>query len=171
LLKDYRASLKKLELLEQEKYFSIVNKNSSINIKKKFDKIRPFLSDINKKGFNRYMKRMKSEIEKYFNQKHIKTQQLHELRKHLKIFNYNSKIIGDENKNKSFHQKDILPELIGKWNDCQITICNLKKAINSDEMNQSETRKIIKTRTIISSECKMFYNKIKSALNRDFNYN
>ena len=165
LLKEYKAHLKKLKLEEQEKYFSIINKKEVKILAPQYSHTIYYLKEVNEKKATRYLKKKRLKIGKIIRQKMLSKIQLHELRKKLKTFNYNLKMLDLLNKNKSIHKKNILPELLGKWHDCEITIGNLKKEIKN--ANIKEKDQLNKIGSKISSESKILLNKIKSALTQE----
>jgi hypothetical protein len=158
LLIDYRSSLKKLRFKEQDDYFSIINKKNSKKLEQKFRKIIPFLEQVTKQKVNKYMNKKKIKIEKLLNENGLLEPQAHELRKRLKTFNYNQRVLNFWKKNKQSAKKDILPELLGKWNDCQVTISELEKAMVSGIVNSNEAGQIIKIKGKIASDSSnLFY--------------
>lgn len=164
LLTAYRNSLKKLRLQEQKDYFSIANRKLTSELNKSYDKIVPFLAQMDKKKVKSYMKKKKNKIEKLLSQGTLQTPQVHALRKRLKKFNYIRKSLNLDKQEKSLRSKDVLPELMGKWHDCQVVIKHLKKSmdtigINPKEVTQSE---IIKTK--LSSDSKALFSKINAAI-------
>ena len=158
LLIDYSASLKKLRLKEQGNYFTLINKDLSKKLREKYKKITPFLKEVTKKKANTYLDKKAIKIEKLLNQDKLLEPQAHELRQLLKTFNYNEKILNFVNKNKMPQTRVLLPELLGKWNDCQVTISNLEKAMISGVVNPNEASELLKIKEkIYSNSSNLFY--------------
>lgn len=160
LLKEYRKDLRQLRLKEQETYFSIINKKSLRNLIKSRRVIQSFIGDVNKKKIHYYQDDKNIEIARLLNQNHLVKAQAHELRKRLKIVNYNQKIISLK-KDDTMQQLESLTELLGKWNDGQVTIRNLKKAINDSSINTHEVNQLKEIKTLITSDNEKLFSQIK----------
>lgn len=61
-------------------------------------------------------------------------------------------------------QLESLTELLGKWNDGQVTIRNLKKAINDSSINTQELNQLKEIKTLITSDNEKLFSKIKHAV-------
>ena len=162
LLTGYSNSLKKLRLQEQKDYFSIANKKLVSELKKKYRVIVPFVAQMDKKKVKNYMKKKKNKIEKLLSQDTLETPQVHALRKRLKKFNYNKKSLDLDKQKKSLPNKDVLPELMGKWHDCQVVIKHLKKSMNTTGINPKEVTQCETVKANISSDSQDLFNKIKA---------
>ena len=164
LLKDYKNSLKKLRLKERKNFFSILNKTFIARLKKTYREIVPFLKKMDKKKAKSYIKKNRNKIKKLFRQDTLKTPQIHALRKRLKKFNYNQKSLNMVKQNKPLSQKDVLPELLGKWHDCHVIIRRLKKAMDTVEINPKEMSQLEKIKTKISSDSQILFKKINAVI-------
>ena len=164
LLTEYSNSLKKLRLQEQKDYFSIVNKKFASEVKKKYREIVPFIAQMDKKKVKDYMKKKKSKIEKLLSQGTLETPQAHALRKRLKKFNYNRKSLNLGKQEKSLSNKDVLPDLLGKWHDCQVVIKHLKKSMNTIGKDSKEVTQRKTVKANISSDSKELFSKINAAI-------
>jgi len=164
LLKEYRESLKKHQLKEQEDYFSLANKKFVARLKKMYRKIAPFLAQVDKKKVNRYMKTKRKIIKKLLSQNSIQSPQVHDLRKRLKKFHSNLKSLDMEKQYKPLPKEDILPDLLGKWHDGQIIIRHLKKAMDTVGINSKESIQLEKIKAKISSKSEILFKKINAAI-------
>jgi CHAD domain-containing protein len=158
LLKEYRSDLRGHRLKEQDNYFSILNKKSLTKLNKTYRKIRSFIDVVSKKKVTEYLNKEKKKITKL--QNHLLKSQAHELRKLLKTFNYNLKILASNKQNKLL-QLETLTELLGKWHDGVITVTNLKKAIKDRSINEKEVTQIKKIEFKILSDNTKLFNEIK----------
>ncbi len=163
LLISYRKNLKQNRLNEQKQFFGMLNKNFISRLKRKHKVILPFLSEIDSKKANKYIDKSKNNIKKLLNQGTIKKRQLHELRKRLKILDYNIKSLTSGNK-KSLAKKSVLPVLLGKWHDNQVMLAHLNKEIKSRKINLKEIHYLEKVRMKISSGNEVLLNKINYAI-------
>ena len=164
LLKNYKDSLKKLRLKEQEDFFWIVTKKFDARLKKTYREIVPFLKKMDKKKVKSYMEKKRKKIEKLLNQNTLQTPEVHELRKRLKKFHYCWKILNLEKQNKPLPKKDVLPELLGKWHDCQVIIRHLKKVMDTVGINPKEVSQLEKIKTKISSDSQLLFKKIHASI-------
>lgn len=106
------------------------------------------------------MENKKNKIEKLLSQGTLEIPQIHALRKRLKKFNYNSKSLNLGEQEKSLSDKDALPELLGKWHDCQVVIKHLQKSMNTNGINPKVVTQFKKVITNISLESQKLFNKI-----------
>ena len=164
LLTGYSHSLKKLRLQEQKDYFSIANKKLASELKKRYRDIAPFITHMDKKKVKNYMKKKKNKIEKLLSQDTLETPQVHALRKRLKMYNYNRKSLNLDKQKKSLSNKEVLPELLGKWHDCQVVIKHLKKSMNTTGINPKEVTQCETVKANISSDSQELFNKISAAI-------
>ncbi|MDZ4667418.1 MAG: CHAD domain-containing protein [bacterium] len=160
-LTDYRNSLKKLRLQEQEIFFTIINKDFVARLQKKYKIIIPLLYKINKKLANSYIEIKRTSIQKLLSKSSIKTQDVHELRKQIKLLNFNRKSLSLKEKNKPITNQDLLPNLLGKWHDYQVIIKHLNKTMDTGNLDSKEISQITKLKTKISSNSELLFNKIK----------
>ena len=163
-VKEYRNHLKKLRIKEQEYFFSITNNNFIKGLKKKYRIIIPLLTKANKKKTANYMSIKKAKIKKLLHQKALKTKQVHALRKRLKEYQYNQKSLNLEPPKNPISNKDVLPELLGKWHDYQVIIRHLKKAIDSGEINPKESSQLKNIKAALISKREKLFNKINTSL-------
>lgn len=160
LLKNYRASLTKLRLKEQEDFFSIANKKFIARLTKTYREILPFLTKTDKKKVNSYMEKKRKKIEKLLSQDTLQKTQVHALRKRLKKFHYSLESLNLKKKNRLLPKKDVLPDLLGKWHDFQVIIRHLKKAMDTYRINPKEMGQLEKIKAKFSSDSELLFNKI-----------
>lgn len=158
---DYRKSLKKLRLKAEEDFFKLVNKKLIDRLNKKHCTINPHLGKIDKKKINTYLEKKKNHIQKLLGQEIIQSEQIHNLRKQLKILNYNRAIEDTKKQDEDLLKQDVLPELLGKWHDCQVIIKHLEKTLNRRKLSRNEEdqlkiiqSKIVNKRNILFDEIK-----------------
>jgi CHAD domain-containing protein len=163
-LNDYRNSLKKNQLQEQEIFFSMINKHFVDILKKKYKIITPLLSNINKKEANSYIEKKINSIQKLLSKSLLKTEDVHELRKQIKLLNFSKKSFSLKEKNNPNSNQELLTNLLGKWHDCQVIINHLNKTMDTDNLNPKEISQIKILKTKISSRSELLFNKIKSAI-------
>lgn len=163
LLKEYRSGLRQLRLKEQDAYFAIINKKVLRNLNKSRRAIQSFIGDVNKKKAHNYLDNKSVEIARLLNQNHLVKAQAHELRKRLKIVYYNQKLISFK-KNDNMQQLESLTDLLGKWNDGQVTIRNLKKAINDSSINTHEVNQLKEIKTLLVSDNEKLFSQIKQTV-------
>ena len=161
VLKAYSVKLKKSQVTALEKYISLVSIKYITKLKKNFREMTSFLKNINKKRGEGYIEKQKKDIEKLLSPINVKPSQLHTLRKKLKKLIYIRKILSYEKPVDPIPQKDNLPELLGKWHDCQIVIRHLKKTIDAEVIDSRAAKQLQKTKTKIMSDKLELFNKVK----------
>jgi hypothetical protein len=159
-LLNFRNKVKRQRLKEQEKFFTMLDDKLILKLKREYHKVTPLLKLVDKKKADRYLWKKRSNIRKLLSLTTLKTSQVHELRKRLKMFIFNEKSLTLTMKVKPDFTKDVLPKLLGKWHDCQVLIRQIVSAMNSGGINSNEKRLLEKIKTKISSERDIFYNKI-----------
>jgi CHAD domain-containing protein len=164
LVNDYRNHLKKLCIKEQNCFFTIINDPFVKGLKKKYRIITPLLTKLNSKKTTNYMLTKKAAIEKMLHQNTLKTKQVHSLRKELKEYQYNQKSLILERQDKPIPTKVVFPELLGKWHDYQVIIKNLKKAVDSGEINSTESSQLENIKATLIFKRQIVFNKINAAL-------
>lgn len=164
LLKEYKNSLKEFHLKERKDFFSILNKTFVARLKKKYGEIVPFLKKMDRRKVNIYLKKHRNKIKKLLRQDTLKTSQVHTLRKRLKKFNYNLKSLNLEKQHKLPPKKDVLPEFLGKWHDCQVIIRHLKEAMDTVKVNPKEISQLKKIKAKIFSDSQLLFKKINAAI-------
>lgn len=167
MIKDYRKSLKKLRLKAENDFFSLVNKKLMDQLHKKHHSLIPHLREIDNKKIAIYLEKKENQIKELLHREIIQTEQIHQLRKKLKVLNYNKAITSKE----KHSTQDVLPEILGKWHDCQVIIKHLEKALNQEKLSLTEAEqlkiihsKIVNKRNILFNEIKKI--KLEDALLR-----
>jgi len=124
----------------------------------------PFLAKIDKKKLKEYLKKQKNKINKLFIPNTLYSTQVHKLRKVLKTFYYNIKSLDLNNYDDPIAKNNVLPELLGKWHDCQITIRHLNKAIGSSGLKPKELSQLVSIKKKITSTKNQLFIKIKATI-------
>jgi CHAD domain-containing protein len=164
VVKDYRKNLKRLRLKAEEDFFLLVNKKMMNQLNKKYQIVIPHLHRINQKNINTYLDKKKNYIQELLVPESIQIEQIHKLRKQLKILNYNKAIVDKEKPEKKLSKQDVLPELLGKWHDCQVIIEHLKKTLKRGQLSQTELDQIKIIKSKIVHQSNVLLNEIKNAI-------
>jgi CHAD domain-containing protein len=161
VVKEYRENLKILRSKAKNDFFLLLNRKLLSQLNKKYRLIIPNLYDINPKKIDTYFEKKGNQIQELLGQESIQKEQIHELRKQLKILNYNKAILVKEKPEKKLLQIDVLPELLGKWHDCQVIIEHLQNMQSKRQISPTEFDQIKIIKPKIVSECKILFNEIK----------
>jgi CHAD domain-containing protein len=164
VLKEYRKSLKKHKSKAEEDFFLLINQKLMEQLNKKYHPIIAYLREIDKKKLSSYIENKENHIQELLGQEIIQTEQIHNLRKQLKILNYNRAIEDKEKQDEDLLKQDVLPELLGKWHDCQVFIKHLKKALNRGQLSQIEANQLKIIQSKIVYERNILFNEIKNAI-------
>jgi CHAD domain-containing protein len=162
LLIEYRTKLIKRQAKEKKLFFALLNDKTKTELKKKYDKIIPFLSKIDQEKVEEYILMKEAEIKDFLAQPHLEIEQLHELRKLLKIYYYNktSLFVGNQTSSK----KAALTELLGEWNDGVVIVDHLYKIIKKAKINLEEITLLESLKTKIAAENYVLLDQIKLAI-------
>lgn len=163
-LNDYLRSLKKQRLKERALFFQIVNENFSELLKLKYEEILISLSKVMDKKANLYLEKKEKRIIKLLEQSVIDKQELHELRKQLKMLGYNLKYLVWEKQKETTFKKVVLPELIGKWHDCEVMNINIDSALKIENINPEEVTHLENIKRIIDSDSELLHKKINTVI-------
>lgn len=161
---DYRKSLKKLRLKAEEDFFKLVNKKLIYRLNKKHYTINPHLDKIDKKKINSYLEKKQNHIQELLGQEIIQSEQIHNLRKQLKILNYNRAIEDTKKQDEDLLKQDVLPELLGKWHDCQVIIKHLEKTLNRRKLSRNEEDQLKITQSKIVNKRNILFDEIKNVI-------
>lgn len=159
---NYEKSLKNLRLKGEEDFFGLVNKKTRNQLKKKFRIIFTYLSGIGKKSILRYLEKKENIIQELL--ENIQTKQIHKLRKLLKIYNYNLEIVSQKKEVENISKLDILPELLGRWHDCQVIIEHLKRTIEKGQLSPTESNKLKLVKSRIAAKSNILFQEITIAI-------
>ncbi|MEY3420588.1 MAG: hypothetical protein RIR48_873 [Bacteroidota bacterium] len=163
-LSNYRYRIKKIRLKEQDKFFLLMKSKCIKRLKKKYHVIAHQLNKINNKKAVIYLEKKKNLINKLLDADRLEPEQIHELRKRLKILNYSMKFLSLEKQDKQFLEKNIISGLIGKWHDCQVLTRHLEKAEKDVCINSNEINELEKVRMKIIKNSELLLSKINSAI-------
>ena len=167
IIKDYRKTLTTLRLKAEKDFFSLLNKKIMRKLNKKHHSIIPHLREIDNKKIAIYFDKKENQIQQLLGQEIIQTEQIHQLRKELKILNYNKAIITKEKQDKELSQQDILTELLGKWHDCQVIIKHLENAFNQEKLSLTESEQFKIIHSKIVNKRNILFNEIKKAIKKN----
>lgn len=163
LIKGCEKELKKKLDKELRLFFRTAKSSSSRKLEKKHRTIIELFLQTGKKKRNRYRNDKKREIKKLLRKNTLKKRQVHTLRKLLKIYDYNEKILKYPVQNKVLRNRNRLMEMMGQWHDYQISIRQLKKTSrNCSNANEMELLENIKT--LFISKRKALFDQINAAL-------
>ena len=160
IIKDYRKTLKTLRLKAEKDFFSLLNKKIMRKLNKKHHSIIPHLREIDNKKIAIYLEKKEKQIKELLHREIIQTKQIHQLRKELKVLNYNKAITSKE----KHSTQDVLPELLGKWHDCQVIIKHLKKTLNRRKLDKNEEAQLKIIQSKIINKRNILFDEIKKAI-------
>ena len=161
VLNEYRNTLSSKLFQEERSYFAMINQELSVQLDNKFQIITSILSKIHKKEGNCYIEKKRKDIQKLLSEESLKANDLHNLRKQIKILDYNQKSLSSKEEYHSESNYDQLTKLLGKWHDCQIFINHLNIIMEADTLNLEEKSQIKNLKSKISSKRERYFNKIE----------
>jgi CHAD domain-containing protein len=163
-LTEYRARLKKRQLKKTRLFLSLINDKTTAQLKNKYDKTTPFLSSIDNEKVDEYMLKKREKIKNFLSQPNLEIDQLHQLRKLLKIYYYNQISLSLEQQKQKISMKEPLTELLGKWNDGMLIIGHLQKTIEKANVNLEEIALLETLKIKITAENNVLFDQIKLAI-------
>ena len=163
-IKDYRKSLRKLQLVAKDDFFLLVNKKMINLLNKKYLAIIPHLYLINQKKINAYLEKKKKDIQELLVEGTIQIEQIHMLRKQLKTVNYNEAISDKTRPKEQLVEQKILLDLLGKWQDCHVIIEHFEKTLKRSQLHLAEVDHIKTIQSKISFERNILVDEINKVL-------
>jgi CHAD domain-containing protein len=160
---DFIAGLNKLRSKEEKAFFSMLNIKLIGRMKKRSDKISDVLSDIKKKQVKRYLAHQSNRIRTIIQAGDLLPEALHELRKQIKILDYNKKSLPLELPD-SMTNKTALPDLLGEWHDLEVMAGHLKKELDAGGMSPEEIIQLEAVHTQLTTGTKDLLEQISTAL-------
>lgn len=161
---EYKNDLQKILKEEFNNFFLITNQPFAKKLQKKYLKIDDLIAKTSKKKATQYMGKKRIEIEKLLDKKVLKKKQIHALRKSLKKYLFNQKMLNYSKKDKIIPKEAVLPELLGEWHDYQTVIKHLKKAIHSGEINPKESNNLENGVTTFTYKSQLLFTQINTTL-------
>ncbi|HXB42142.1 MAG TPA: CHAD domain-containing protein [Bacteroidia bacterium] len=160
LLKDYSRRLKELKQKEKIVFQKEIKGKFTGEIKKSHKQVLKVLNKATEEDAVNYLRVRKNKIETLFGGKKVKQKKVHELRKKLKEFFYNTKMLGGKESHKNEVKMDNFQELLGKWHDKIVIIKHLKETVKSDKIGEKELQQLIKLKWNLVSGREMLFRKI-----------
>lgn len=168
-LKKYILNLKKVQQKEKKNFFLLINKDLKTKLKKSNKNIPSLIEKkINKKDAKSYLDNRRERIERLTTVKYLKLEKVHELRKLIKEFYYNSKSLNLSKEIKLQKETDALQNLLGKWHDCQVIEEHLNEVVRSKTaMKPLEIKELKKAKNKLSSDGEILLKKINTAIYKE----
>jgi len=157
-LNDLERRIKK----EQKKLSSIINKRLRRKIKRSFGKIKPLIHKIKDQKVKEFMENERKKIKDLIQQKSLAAEDIHEIRKRLKVDYYNRKILPLSDNQNVIEEEDRFLELLGKWHDCRIMNDQLEKSIIEEEIDPTELNALLEINADVSLEADVLFKEINS---------
>ena len=160
----YLSDLENRIRKEQKKFASITDNELRKKINKSFRKIEPFINKMYEQKVDEFMKNERNKINNLIQQKYLKPDQVHELRKRLKIDFYNRKSLGLPDPDNTIKEEDDFLELLGKWHDCRIMNNQLEKSITEKGVDPTELIQLLKIDAEILLDAENLFKEINTSL-------
>lgn len=149
---------------EEDAFFSLTTKSKRSKLKKQFQLIEPFALQTTKKMIRRYLEKNRNRIKKEMTQENIQMDQVHALRKQIKTYNYNRRIIEKNDLNRNITSTDHLSDLVGQWHDLQITLDYIQASKKSIAFEPEESNLLLEGTRKMSAESDQLFKDILSAV-------
>jgi CHAD domain-containing protein len=123
-----------------------------------------YLERIEPSELRRCAERTRIQIEALLRQSLMDEAQLHTLRKRLKELGYNRRFLHAGSSAGPNGPKDLLPELLGRWRDSQVSASHLAIAIESGLVSVEESRTLKRVRATVSADGRRLLRMVRSAV-------
>jgi CHAD domain-containing protein len=163
-LLEYRKNLEDKCLVEKSSFFELLGKKLDKRLKNKFEILIPFLDQVNKKKAIRFIEEKKGTIESLINVDLIKEEDLHKLRKYLKLLDYTFSSLSFKKESVTGSEEHVLIDLLGKWHDSDVILDNLRKALESKNIEMTEIGEIEELKSKIALEKEKLLEEINLAI-------
>ena len=160
----YKAFLRKSRLKETRNFFSIVTPKMISRIENKFIEVESFLPKIKTKTTSGYLNSETEKIKNLIKVSPLQMEQLHELRKRLKMLNNNRSSLSMDESKGPVSKKDGLPQLLGDWHDLQVMIGHLNKGLDYGGIDPNEVTQLENLKTKISAESDLLFGQIREGI-------
>ena len=160
MLNTYRKHLTRGRLKERTLYFSLLDRKLIDSMKKKFLEIDSGLDKVSEKDAKKFMDRMENKIENITQQNYMPIPQAHELRKHLKEYEYTRNSVDMDLDFKPVPNFEKMTDLLGEWHDGQVIIKHIANATQSVVSEPKEKRHLQKIKAKIIAVNKTLLKKI-----------
>lgn len=156
----YLEQLGNEELTAQEQFQTIPHQKLATQIQKSSSIVRKYISKIESERLLDFLNKLSAEIIPKIAQKPFDETNLHDLRKQLKQLAYYLRIIHTDSNPLLFGEKTTqarinrLQELLGQWNDCEVTIHYVSAALQSENVLLSERDGLHLLKTLLESDKK-----------------
>lgn len=161
-IKYYLSDLEKKVNKEKKLFAHLVNKKLRKKNKKLMCQLKPFINKIHKKDSAEFLENERNKTLILMNQKPLKPEQVHELRKRLKVDFYDTKEFDKLEKN--IENEDKLLELLGKWHDCRTLNNQLERALIKEEIDPVELGQLLEINAEISLKAKDLFKTINTRI-------
>ena len=157
----YMAMQKKSD---EDTFFALTTKLKRSKLKKQFQLIKPFALQTTKKMIRRYLEKNRNRIEKELTQENIQMDLVHALRKRIKTYNYNRRILEKDDLSTHITSTDHLSDLVGKWHDLQITLDYIQPSKKSVAFEPEESNLLHKGARKMTAESDRLFKDILNAV-------
>ena len=149
---------------DEDAFFALTTKLKRSRLKKQFQLIEPFAQQTTKKKIRRYLEKNRIRIEKILTQENIEMDHVHALRKRIKTYNYNRRLIDKNDLSKDITSTDHLSNLVGQWHDLQITLDFVQSTKKSVAFEPEESNLLLEGTNKMASESEKLYKDILNAV-------
>lgn len=167
-LKTYIENLKKARQKEMFVFLLLINKDLKSRLKKSKKMVLSLIETISKKDAEKYLNKKRKQIGSLISGKQLKIKNAHELRKQIKELYYNIKSLNFPNQIKLLKETERFQNMLGKWHDCEVIKQHLNEAMeDKTAMGPSEIKQIKRIKVKLSSDCKILFKKINTAIYKE----
>lgn len=159
---NYRGRLKQLQQKRRRRLALLLSELGPSALKRSYSQADRALGSVGKNRIEEYTRRKRKSIRAMAGQAAISPSSVHQLRKELKDHYYNQKSLGHNDL--IFKDTDRLLEIMGRWHDYDVLFRRMRKLRGSGNVRLGESNALKNSISIISSERKLAYRRLKALL-------
>lgn len=148
----------------EDVFFSLTTKSKRAKLKKQLQKTEPFTLQAKRKKILNYLEKERKKIENLMTAENIPTELVHTLRKRIKTYNYNRRILEKSDLSKKIFSTDHLSDLLGQWHDLRITLGYIQSMKKSAVVKPEESAQLLEGERKMTVECNQLFEDILNAV-------
>ncbi|MBK7302626.1 MAG: CHAD domain-containing protein [Saprospiraceae bacterium] len=162
----YKLILKEQKVKHHEAFSELIKGSLIEKQKKTINELKKSIKKIDEQKVEKYLHKKSQQINKLTALGVEDIADLHKLRKLIKTYSYNLKLIDQTDKEPILPLYSNLPELIGQWHDTQTMLKHLNKIIKVYQISKRELNQLNKVMDQISTRSKELNEQIKSSIQK-----
>lgn len=145
-------------------FFKIITPVFIAKLHKIFQSIDRFGEKTKKADVQSYLQKKRKKLKNILLQSKIQEEEVHEVRKRLKTYNYNRRIVEKKSTKTGVQSTDHLSDLVGKWHDLRITLDYINGTRKENRMQPAESKQLVAVTKKLDDESNLLFKDILKAI-------